>query len=301
MTQTAPSLITVAGQIGSGKTAVCREISSRTNWEVISAGGILRKMAVESNMTVLEFNEYLKLHPEIDRDVDQYLETLAKSEKSLLIDSRLAWHFIPSSKKLYLIVDPWVGAERVFTASRTDENHASIDAASSENLDRQKAERERYLSLYQIDCQNWRNYDHVLDTTDVTPEKIADRLLPSLAAEKTATPQYWISPKRLQPAGNQATASRETIEIAVADGIFYMLSGFDKVSEALNQAEPLLACKLIAFENEPFAQYANVDHFAKATWNRIEITHWETRHGFKFRSYPNWVKPNSVKPNWIKR
>ena len=288
MTQTAPSMITVAGQIGSGKTAVCREISSRTGWEVISAGGILRKMAVESNMTVLEFNEYLKQHPEIDRDVDQYLETLAKSEKSLLIDSRLAWHFIPSSKKLYLIVDPWVGAERVFAASRTDENHASIDAASSENLDRQKAERERYLSLYQIDCQNWRNYDHVLDTTDVTPQKIADRLLPSLAAEKIGTPQYWISPKRLQPIGNQATATQETVEIAVADGIFYMLSGFDKVSEALNQEEPLLACKLVAFENEPFAQYSNVDHFARSAWNRIEITHWETRHGFKFRSYPNW-------------
>ena len=288
MTQTAPSLITVAGQIGSGKTAVCREISTRTGWEVISAGGILRKMAIENNMTVLEFNEYLKQHPEIDRDVDRYLATLAKSDKSLLIDSRLAWHFVPSSKKLYLIVDPWVGAERVFTASRTDENHASIDAASSENLDRQKAERERYMSLYDIDCQNWRNYDHVLDTTDVTPQTIADRLLPNLAAEKGSTPQYWISPKRLQPVGNQATASRDNVEIAVADGIFYALSGFDKISEALNHAEPLLACKLAAFENEPLGQYSNVDDFAKATWNSIEITHWETTHAFKFRSYPNW-------------
>ena len=287
MTETAPTLITVAGQIGSGKTAVCREVSQRTGWEVISAGGILRRMAIENNMTVLEFNEYLKLHPEIDRDVDQYLARLATSDKSLLIDSRLAWHFIPQSKKLYLIVDPWVGAERVFTASRSDENHLSIAAASSENLERQKAERERYLSLYAIDCQNWRNYDHVLDTTDVTPQTLADQIMPRLTEAAAGAPQYWISPKRLLPL--QTGDKSKSVRIAVSGGNFYLLSGFESVSEALANKDPLVAGELTAFESEPLTGLMDVHQFARQNWDKKLTAEWETRHGFKFRSYPTWV------------
>ena len=87
-----------------------------------------------------------------------------------------------------------------------------------------------------------------------------------------------------------STSLIEPDPVVRADGIFYALSGFEKISEALDQAEPLLACKLAAFENEPLGQYSNVDDFAQATWNSIEITHWETMHAFKFRSYPNWVE-----------
>ena len=259
MTQNRPALITVAGQIGSGKTAVCREISGRTGWEIISAGGILRRMAIEKNMTVLEFNEYLKLHPEIDREVDQYLASFATSQKPLLIDSRLAWHFIPASIKLYLIVDPWVGAERVFTASRTDENHISISAASSENLDRQKAERERYLNLYDIDCQNWRNYDYVLDTTDVSPQILVDRIMPLLLTDEPTAPQYWISPKRLLPLKTSTTEPSRYVEIGVSDGNFHILSGSEIVKCALQDGQPLIACKLAEFEGQSINGFQSVE------------------------------------------
>src|SRR5688572_29850023 len=89
------TFIAVAGQIGSGKTEVCRELQKRTGWELISAGGILRRMAVERGMSLLKLNEYAKMDTSVDREIDNYLASLAESPSSLIIDSRLAWHFLP--------------------------------------------------------------------------------------------------------------------------------------------------------------------------------------------------------------
>ncbi len=145
-------LITVAGQIGSGKTEVCRELHRRKSWKVISAGSIVRQMAIEHNMSVLEFNEYAKAHPEIDQKIDSGLASLANSPDSLIIDSRLAWHFLPGAIKVYLIVDRLTGAKRVFHASRSDESHASPEAAQIDNAERQRLEQERFFRLYKINA-----------------------------------------------------------------------------------------------------------------------------------------------------
>src|SRR5215831_5394095 len=105
--------VTVAGHIGSGKTAVCRQLQVRTGWEIVSAGAILRSMAVQHGMSVLEFNEYAKSHPAIDQQIDSYIRSLASRPGQRIVDSRLAWHFLPMSHKVFLVVEPTVGAARV--------------------------------------------------------------------------------------------------------------------------------------------------------------------------------------------
>jgi CMP/dCMP kinase len=172
-----PTFIAVAGQIGSGKTEVCRELQKRTGWELISAGGILRRMAIERGMSVLKLNEYAKMDPSVDREIDNYLASLAESPSSLIIDSRLAWHFVPQALKVYLIVDPSVAAERVFKAQRSDEIHPTLETACANNAERQRLERERFISLYSIDPENWRNYDLIVDSTTASPAEVAAVIL----------------------------------------------------------------------------------------------------------------------------
>ena len=117
-----PTILTVSGLIGSGKTSVCRELSGLTGWRVVSAGTILRRMAEDRGLSVIELNEIAKTDESIDKLIDDQLIALRDSTQSLIVDSRLAWHFIPNSYKVHLIVDTSIAANRVFNAQRSDES-----------------------------------------------------------------------------------------------------------------------------------------------------------------------------------
>ena len=283
-------IVTVAGHIGSGKTEVCRQLSKLTGWEVVSAGAILRKMAVEHGMTVLEFNEYVKLHASIDRDIDAYIASRGNHPDSVIVDSRLAWHFVPDSVKAFLVVEPVIAAQRVFRATRPDEDHASIENAASDNAERQRLERQRFMELY---------YDLVIDTSFTLPEEAAHVLLrrvrsPESPAER---PQCWLAPKRLVPtqpvqdAEIQAGRSENgPIDIGVYGGACLILSGHAMVSGAIRCGKNLIECRLIAFEGEP-GDLA-LDDFVRTSTSLAWMHEWEDVHGFQFSTYPAWLSRN---------
>jgi hypothetical protein len=75
---------------------------------------------------------------------------LGKTGDKLIIDSRLAWHFIPNAFKVFLSVDPLLGAERVFSASRSDEDNPSLQKTLENNARRQAFEDERFQKLYGV-------------------------------------------------------------------------------------------------------------------------------------------------------
>jgi CMP/dCMP kinase len=181
--RTLTRIVTVSGLIGSGKTSVCRELSAKTGWRVVSAGTILRKMAEDRGLSLLELNEIAKTDDSIDRRIDDSLIALKDSEEPLIVDSRLAWHFIPRGYKVHLVVDTTIAGERVFQARRSDESYGTPEEAYRANARRQEMENERFAQYYGIDCEDWRNYDFVLDTGKMAPGELAGVLLEAVAAE----------------------------------------------------------------------------------------------------------------------
>jgi len=293
-------LITVAGQIGSGKTEVCRELGRRTGWKIISAGGILRRMAAEHGMSILEFNEYAKAHKHVDQEIDGYLASLDNLPESLIIDSRLAWHFLPNSIKVYLIVERLTGAERVFLASRTDENHASAETARMDNAERQRLEQERFLSLYAVNAECWRNYDIVIDTSHASPAEVADVVMRHVAGGAgSARPECWLSPKRLVPTKSMSDIAssraedgfdeKTVIDIAVYKGAFLIVDGHVRASMALRLQRTLIRCRLVAFETEEVLGQS-VNEFARTCTSMSVINAWEDAHKFRMPSHPPWLE-----------
>ena len=59
-----------------------------------------------------------------------------------------------------------------------------MEEAGNENAERQRVERQRFMHLYNLDCDNWRNYDVVIDTSYILPDEAA-RVL----AEKLSSPR----------------------------------------------------------------------------------------------------------------
>ena len=118
--------ISLAGDLGSGKTTVGKLLAARLGAQIYSTGTIQRKIATEMGMTTLELNKYSETHPEIDDRIDDGLRALDKEETDVIIDSRMAWHFVPASFAVYMAADPVVSAKRITGGGAEKERDAPL-------------------------------------------------------------------------------------------------------------------------------------------------------------------------------
>ena len=107
-------IISIAGDLSSGKTTVTKLMQESLGYEIYRNGEYFRKLALEKGMSVTEFNEYVKEHPEIDRQIEQSAKEYAATHENLIIDARLGWYAVPESFKIYLRVDVDEAAKRAF-------------------------------------------------------------------------------------------------------------------------------------------------------------------------------------------
>ncbi len=167
-------IISFGGSIGSGKSGVARRIAEKLGWPYYDMGDIRRKLAAERGMTLEEFNKLGEIDPKTDTDVDEYQAKLGKENDNFVITGRTSWHFIPHSLKLFLKVDPRIGAERVFR-SLAGRNEAdgldSVDDVLAANQRRVESDRLRYKKYFNIDVYDESHYDHVIDTSKISQDE----------------------------------------------------------------------------------------------------------------------------------
>lgn len=182
-------IISLTGVPGSGKTTVRNLIAERLGLKRYSMGDVFGKFAAEHGMTIGEFNNFAKTKPEVDHQVDEYQTKLAENEDNFIIDSRLGWHFIPRSFKVFLDADPAEAARRIFTSqkahpeARGDEPaYTSIDEVQKAIEDRLRVDGERYQTLYGVNYLDRGNYDLVIDTTHIPATEVAEHILSSLSS-----------------------------------------------------------------------------------------------------------------------
>ena len=107
------NIITISGNLGSGKSTMGKILSENLNLSVYASGDVMRHLAQKKNMDINEFVEFLSSHKEYDALIDNEVANIAKEKNNLLFVSRMAWYFIPQSFKVFLYVDESVGAERI--------------------------------------------------------------------------------------------------------------------------------------------------------------------------------------------
>ena len=156
--------ISLAGDLGSGKSTVADILISRLGAEYYSTGAIVRSIAARHGMTVVELNVYMETHPEIDHEIDDGLKELSKLDKPLVIDSRMAWHFTEGTFKVYLSTDPETSALRIMRANRQGEHETTLEATVAQTKARRESEKKRYMEQYGVDIKDLTNYSLVVDT-----------------------------------------------------------------------------------------------------------------------------------------
>jgi CMP/dCMP kinase len=242
-------IVTLSGDIGGGKSSVARILKEALGYQLISAGGIQREIAASMGLTTLQLNEWSAKDRSVDDKIDSFTLNLGETSDHIIVDSRLAWHFIPAAYKVFLTVDPSVGAERVFEASRSDEFHGSLAEALENNRSRTRLEAVRYRALYDIDLRDYRNYDLVVDTSFASPEDVAATIENGFHARAAgeAFAQCWMCPQRLAalpravPAAS--AASPNEVMLVVRDGQFLLASSAATVASALRDNVSLMPAR----------------------------------------------------------
>ena len=93
------------------------------------------------------------------------------------MDSRLGFFFVPSTFSFYLSVDPRVAAERIVAAQRSNERYKSVEDAMRKIEERRNSERLRFKDFYNVDILDMSNYDCVIDTTSLTVDEVAEKMI----------------------------------------------------------------------------------------------------------------------------
>jgi cytidylate kinase len=230
--------ISLAGDLGSGKSTVAKILIEALGAEYYSTGSIVRAIAERMGMTIGELNVYMETHPEIDREVDDGLVALKADPRSLIIDSRMAWHFTEGTFKVYLSTDVETASLRIMSANRSGEHVATLEETISCTKDRRRSEKKRYSEKYGVDITDLSNYSLVVDTTYATPEEVAGVILSAFAKwreDKSLTFCY-LSPERINYLDDEHDAEKmaeysaalergedvPTVEIFEKDGEFYI-------------------------------------------------------------------------------
>ena len=172
-------IISMAGDLGSGKSTVAGMISKKLSYPLHKNGDYFRRLGMEMGMSVTDFNKYAETHPEIDNQIENSARVAADENETLIIDARLGWYAVPESFKVYLTVDIDEAAKRAFDDPNRKDSE-KFDTVEEQKADLEKRfalENERYFNLYGVHKEDKANYDYVLDTTHLTREEVMEKII----------------------------------------------------------------------------------------------------------------------------
>ncbi|MCX6795892.1 MAG: cytidylate kinase family protein [Candidatus Falkowbacteria bacterium] len=171
-------IISLSGAIGSGKSTIAKMLAQKLGWPRYYIGSLRRQIAKERGLTLTEYNKLGETDPTTDSEVDEYQKRLGKTLDNFIIEGRTSWYFIPHSLKIFLEVDEKEGAQRVFTDLKKnkerneDKNLKTLEDVLESNQRRLASDKIRYKKYYNVDVFNHKNYDFVLDTTNLSIEEV---------------------------------------------------------------------------------------------------------------------------------
>ena len=246
--------ITITGRLGSGKSTVCRIFSNKYGYEIYSTGTIHRRIAAEKGISALEMNELMAKDLSFDHMIDDAVTRISREnrDRTLIFDSRMAWHFACDSFKVFMHIDPAIAARRVMADDRGDvEKYTDIDDARRQLLARAMSENTRYKRIYGADNLDYRNFDLIVDSATITPEMLAELILDEFG-KYSADPAAYSSPiLRLSPLAIYPTASEEEmareegdITVTVINGSHSLTGGGRALLDAIREKPATIVARL---------------------------------------------------------
>lgn len=168
------SKITIFGLAGTGTSSVGKALAEKLGYRFVSGGDIFwRKKAEEMGITLPELHKLAKNDERFDKECDEAIEKFGKENDNFVIESRLAWFFIPDSFKIKLNCDFETRVKRL-----AERDGLSLEAAREHVITREKTDEARYQKYYGISKLGPdEKFDLIIDSTNTPVDKIVEMIL----------------------------------------------------------------------------------------------------------------------------
>lgn len=168
-------IITITGIDGAGISTVSRWLAKSLEYRVFSAGGLFRNLAAQQWISIEKLNQKASKNASIDTEIDALLRKLGEWEE-VVLDARLGYYWIHDSFKVFLTVNPDIAAHRIFDDvlkwDRDQDGATSLDQAILSINNQSETTRQRYLDRYGVDISNTRQFNLIIDTSDLKPSEV---------------------------------------------------------------------------------------------------------------------------------
>ncbi|NOY09934.1 MAG: AAA family ATPase [Spirochaetes bacterium] len=165
--------IAISGKSGCGNSTVSRIIAEKLNLKLINY--TFHDIARERGIPFNELWMLAQNDPQYDLELDRIQVQMA-SEGNCVLGSRLAiWLLKDADLKVYLDAPAGVRAKRI-----AEREGLSYEKTFKDTLERDRGDRERYIKLYNIDIDNFKFADVIIDTEEGDQFYVAERIIDSL-------------------------------------------------------------------------------------------------------------------------
>lgn len=261
--------ITITGNLGSGKSTICRILNEKYEFEIYSTGKVQREIASQMNMTTLELNQLMCSDKKYDNMIDDATARISREnkDKDIIFDSRLAWHFVEYSFKVFVSVSLEVAAARVMNDQRGSvEKYSSLEEAKKLLAERAATERVRYKDIYNLNYMDFSNYNLVIDSTISPPDLIAEIILKeakefydnpkgSVKTKLLLPPKRLVRPEDIKEADKTRLQSlieqyrqfsymaEDVVTVSKAEEDYEVIEGLDQAKAAYLAETPYVLCR----------------------------------------------------------
>lgn len=167
------SKIVLCGKRCTGKTTLFWDLQKRLGWPTFTISQYLRDYIHRFHLTSEEVEAK---SPEVSRDIDERVGTLINGPDRVVIDARVyegEFRHLPQVASILLTARDDVRIERAAYREKTDP-----EKQKTRLLKRERAWLERMKNIYgDKDLFNPSDYTLTIDTSDMTPEQVTERVL----------------------------------------------------------------------------------------------------------------------------
>jgi len=175
-------IITINGCLGGGKSSTADLVAQKLGYTRFSSGDFMRKIATDMGISLNELSIMAETDHSIDQKIDEEVKKVGEMNK-IVIDSRLAFHWIPESFKVYLDLPPEIAKERILNNLKINklrqesESSTSADEIYQKITRRLESEKKRYLEYYGVDHTDKNNFNLVIDTNKNNLHQVVDTVV----------------------------------------------------------------------------------------------------------------------------
>lgn len=177
--------ITIGGLSGTGTSTISKKLAKELGYTRYSGGDMQRMNAAELGMTIEQYDEYLKSHPELDNAIEERQRVLGQEEDNFVLESRIGWSVIPDAFKIKLDCDLDERISRIThdaSPDRIAHTRSDFEETKRKTLAREATYQQRFNELYNINHWNAdEHFDLIIDTTHIAPDEIISKILEKLS------------------------------------------------------------------------------------------------------------------------